>query len=78
LSGGKVARLLLSWDSERRDPQSPLKLTLTHEEIGEIIGPTCETESYLFSEYKKKELLQINGATLVICDKPALEKMVHA
>ena len=73
-----MAKLLLSGDSARRDPQSPLKLTLTHEEIGEIIGTMRETVSYLFSEYKKKERVQIKGATLVTWDKPAREKMVHA
>ena len=76
--GEKLAKLLLAWEGERRDPQSPLKLTLTHEEIGEMIGTTRETVSRLFSEFKKRELLQIKGSTLVICDKLALEKMVHA
>jgi hypothetical protein len=58
--------------------QSPLKLTLTHEEIAKISGTMRETVSYLFSEYKKKERLQIKGAALAIGDKPALEKKVHA
>jgi ribosomal protein S3 len=43
-----------------------VKLTLTHEEIAEIIGTTRETVSRLFSQFKKKQLLQLKGATLTI------------
>src|SRR6476659_10874563 len=75
----KFAKLLLSWStkSTQNDGSSPVKLTLTHEEIAEIIGTTRETVSRLFSEFKKKQLLQLKGATLIIRNKPALEKMMH-
>jgi CRP/FNR family transcriptional regulator len=53
-------------------------LTFTHEEIAEMIGTTRETVSRLFSEFKKKQLLQLKGATLIIRNKPALEKMIHS
>ena len=53
-------------------------MTLTHEEIAEMIGTTRETVSRLFSEFKKKQLLQLKGATLIIRNKPALEKMMHS
>jgi len=53
-------------------------MTLTHEEIAEMIGTTRETVSRLFAEFKKKDLLQLKGATLVIRNKAALEKMVNA
>jgi CRP/FNR family cyclic AMP-dependent transcriptional regulator len=55
-----------------------VKLTLTHEEIAEMIGTTRETVSRLFSEFKKRQLVQLKGATLVIRNKSALEKMVHS
>ena len=55
-----------------------VKLTLTHEEIAEIIGTTRETVSRLFSEFKKKQLLQLKGSTLVIRNRPALEKIVQS
>ena len=71
----KFARLLLSWTAALNPPQ--LKMTLTHEEIAEMIGTTRETVSRLFSEFKKKQLLQLKGSTLIIRDKPALEKMVN-
>jgi len=55
-----------------------VKVTLTHEEIGEMIGTTRETVTRLFSEFKRRQLLQLTGATLVIRNKAALEKMVNS
>jgi CRP/FNR family cyclic AMP-dependent transcriptional regulator len=76
----KVAKLLLSWSSKtmQDDGSSQVKLTLTHEEIAEIIGTTRETVSRLFSEFKKKQLMQLKGATLIIRSRVALEKLVQS
>lgn len=73
----KLAKLLLSWESKKAGANGQIKLTHTHEEIAEMIGITRETVSRLFSDFKKKQLLQVKGSTLVIRNKPALEKMVH-
>src|SRR5437867_4055537 len=75
----KFAKLLLSWspDSAGANGTFQIKLTLTHEEIAEMIGTTRETVSRLFSDFKKKQLLQLKGSTLIVRNKPALEKMVH-
>jgi CRP/FNR family transcriptional regulator len=77
----KFAKLLLSWSTAKtmqNDGSSQVKLTLTHEEIAEIIGTTRETVSRLFSEFKKKQLMQLKGATLVIRSRFALEKIVQS
>ena len=76
----KFAKLLLSWSTKttQSDGSSQVKLTLTHEEIAEIIGTTRETVSRLFSEFKKKQLMQAKGATLVIRSRIALEKIVQS
>jgi CRP/FNR family transcriptional regulator len=76
----KFAKLLLSWTakSPNGDSGTQAKLTLTHEEIAEIIGTTRETVSRLFSEFKKKQLLQVKGSTLIIRNRPALEKIVQS
>src|SRR6202142_2526193 len=80
----RFAKLLLGWCNESRngelhngDPVQ-VKLTLTHEEIAEIIGTTRETVSRLFSQLKKKQLLQLKGATLIIRNRAALEKMINS
>ncbi|HXN21629.1 MAG TPA: Crp/Fnr family transcriptional regulator, partial [Candidatus Dormibacteraeota bacterium] len=74
----KFAKLLLSWTPDRGNGNEPVhvKMTLTHEEIAEMIGTTRETVSRLFSDFKRKKLLETKGSTLIIRNKPALEKML--
>jgi CRP/FNR family transcriptional regulator, cyclic AMP receptor protein len=75
----RFAKLLLEWSAAPSNGGPvQVKLTLTHEEIAEIIGTTRETVSRLFSQFKKKQLLQLKGATLIIRDRGALEKMVNS
>ena len=76
----KFAKLLLAWSSKSaaEDGSAQVKLTMTHEEVAEMIGTTRETVSRLFSEFKKKQLMQLKGATLVIRSRPALEKIVQS
>ena len=75
----KFAKLLLSWaaDVGNGSESAQVKMTLTHEEIAEMIGTTRETVSRLFSDFKKKRLLQTKGSSLIIRSKPALEKIVN-
>ena len=73
----KFAKLLLSWtDSKEGKNGTQIRMPLTHEEIAEMIGTTRETVSRLFSEFKKKQLLEVKGVNLTI-RKSALEQMVH-
>lgn len=75
----RFAKLLLGWIKAKENGDAlQVQLTLTHEEIGEMIGTTRETVSRLFSEFKKRQLLQLKGATLVIRDRAGLEKLVHS
>src|ERR1700680_3906598 len=76
----KFAKLLLSWSPDRGNANEPahVKMTLTHEEIAEMIGTTRETVSRLFSDFKRKQLLQTKGCRLFIRNKPALEKMLNS
>ncbi|HTS35539.1 MAG TPA: Crp/Fnr family transcriptional regulator [Candidatus Solibacter sp.] len=75
----KFAKLLLSWSTKttQDDGSAQVKMALTHEEIAEIIGTTRETVSRLFSEFKRKQLMVVKGATLVIRSRPALERIVQ-
>jgi CRP/FNR family transcriptional regulator len=77
--GEKFAKLLLSWypEKEQVNGKAQIKVTFTHEEIAEMIGTTRETVSRLFSEFKKKGLLETKGSTLILGSKLALEKMIH-
>ena len=76
----KLARLLVGWldqNTKSRNP-SQMKLALTHEEIGQMIGSSRETVSRLFAGFKKQRLIQQNGSTLVIPDRVALESLITA
>lgn len=76
----KFAKLILSWSTETNGSGNgnQIRLTLTHEEIAEMIGTTRETVSRLFSEFKKKQFLTMKGATLTIRNKAALERMLQS
>jgi CRP-like cAMP-binding protein len=43
-----------------------------------MIGTTRETVSRLFSEFKKKQLLQVKGAAVTVRNKEALERMLQS
>lgn len=76
----KLARLLVGWlDNTAESKQSGhVKMALTHEEIGQMIGTSRETVSRLFAGFKKQHLIQQNGATLVIPNRLALESLITA
>jgi CRP/FNR family transcriptional regulator, cyclic AMP receptor protein len=52
-------------------------LSLTHREIGEIIGASRETVTRLFSQFKREGLIEIRGANLILTNKPKIEKLLE-
>jgi len=76
----KLARLLLQWccDGRVSDGAIRLKLALTHEEVAQLIGTTRETVTRTLGELRKKHVLELNGSTLIIRNRAALEQMVEA
>jgi CRP/FNR family transcriptional regulator, cyclic AMP receptor protein len=74
----KMARLLLQWSSDVKvsDGIIRLKLSLTHEEMAQLIGTSRETVTRTLSQFKKQKLVDVSGSTLVIRNKSALERMV--
>jgi CRP/FNR family transcriptional regulator len=76
----KLARLLVGWLDQNTASKNPsqMKLALTHEEIGQMIGSSRETVSRLFAGFKKQRLIQQTGSTLVIPDRVALESLITA
>jgi CRP/FNR family transcriptional regulator len=53
------------------------KLTLTHEEIAQMIGTSRETVTRVLSIIRKKNLVIIKGSTLTLKDKGGLERLVQ-
>ena len=76
----KLARLMVGWLDQSATSTNPtqVKLALTHEEIGQMIGTSRETVSRLFAGFKKQRLIQQNGCTLVIPNRVALESLITA
>jgi CRP/FNR family transcriptional regulator, cyclic AMP receptor protein len=74
----KLARFFLGWSANHAHGQDQLRIALTHEEIGEMIGVNRETVSRLLTDFKKRNLLMVKGATVNICNRPALECLAGA
>src|SRR5271154_5325803 len=73
----KLARFILDWAAHHGEGSGEMRstLTLTHEEIAQMIGASRETVSRIFADFKKKKLVQIKGSTLVIRNKSELETL---
>jgi len=82
----KLAKLLLEWaqDGKNKDGKGKdgtdkgevrLTVTLTHEEIAQLIGTSRETVTRALADLRKKQLVQVKGSTVVIRNKAALEKL---
>jgi CRP/FNR family transcriptional regulator, cyclic AMP receptor protein len=78
-SAGKLARLLLSWTAAREKENGAnevrVRSSMTHEEMAQMIGASRETVTRLLSELKKKEFIRLEGSTLVIRNRTALEAL---
>ncbi|MBZ5599178.1 MAG: Crp/Fnr family transcriptional regulator [Acidobacteriia bacterium] len=73
----KLARLFLQWsaDAPASGDALRLKLTLTHEEIAQLIGSSRETVTRVLGDFRKRSIIELSGSALVIRNKTALEKL---
>jgi CRP/FNR family cyclic AMP-dependent transcriptional regulator len=70
----KLVRLLLSWVARQpRNRELRVSTEFTHEEISQMIGSSRETVTRLLSEMKRKDLIRLEGETLVIPNRIALQ-----
>jgi len=73
----RLARLLVHWlPPGEAGPSCQLKLAMTHEEIGQMIGTSRETVTRLLGGFKKQHLIQLRGSTLLIPNRMALESLI--
>ncbi len=77
---GKLARLLLEWSATGQQTREGTRITLslTHEEMAEVIGTSRETVTRTLSEFRQRRLVALRGATLMIPSREALEDLVTA
>jgi len=76
----KVARLLLEWaaDGENTKEGIRIKVSLTHEEMAQLVGTSRETVTRVLGEFREKHLAQLRGSTLMIQNKAGLERLIGA
>lgn len=78
----KLARFLLDWTAQGQQQQAGpsvrVVLTLTHEEIGQMIGASRETVTRTLGEFKAQRLACLKGAVLNIPDRSALAHLANA
>ena len=77
----KLAKLMLEWcakSGKDTDKGISVKLTLTHEEIAQIIGSSRETVTRTLGDFKTRQIISIKGSSLIIRDKAALAAMVSS
>jgi CRP/FNR family cyclic AMP-dependent transcriptional regulator len=74
----KLARFLLDLPGASCAENGEIRatVTLTHEEIGEMIGASRETVTRLFGSFKKKNYIEVRGSSLLIKNKGALQEFV--
>lgn len=59
------------------DPEGFIKLSLTREEIANLIGTATESAIRLISEFKQDHLIEVEGRNIKILDQDRLRKLGH-
>jgi CRP/FNR family cyclic AMP-dependent transcriptional regulator len=77
-SSGKLARLLLSQSlPEETEGDVNVHSPMTHEEMAQRIGASRETVTRLLTHLRRKQLIGLQGPTLIIRDRPGLEALAR-
>lgn len=76
----KMARLLLDWKETRANGSGStiLKLTLTHEEMAQMIGSSRETVTRMLARFRASNYIEVHGSTLLIRDRAALQEIANS
>lgn len=74
-AAGRLADLLLEWGRAAAHGKSELRFTmsLTHEDLANLIGTSRETVTRLLGKFKREKLIQMRGATIVLLAPDKLE-----
>jgi CRP/FNR family transcriptional regulator, cyclic AMP receptor protein len=76
----RVAKFLLASaaGSKVTNGQIRVKLDLTHEEIGQLMGTSRESITRTLSDFRNRCIAELQGSTLVLHNKAALELLAAA
>ena len=74
----RLAEIMLQLEDEFGDHVTGiLKISLTREELSNIVGTATESIIRLLSEFKNDGLIQLNGRKIKILDKPGLKYIAN-
>jgi CRP-like cAMP-binding protein len=74
----RLAEILLHLHDEfNEDQDGILKISLTREELSNIVGTATESIIRLLSEFKNEQLIELNGRKIKILDKPGLKYIAN-
>ncbi|MCQ4035654.1 Crp/Fnr family transcriptional regulator [Kaistella montana] len=74
----RLAEILLLLEQKLgTDPEGFIKISLTREEIANIIGTATESAIRLISEFKQDELIEVEGRNIKILNHEKLIKLGH-
>ncbi len=74
----RLAEILIHLDDEfGEDSQGILKISLTREELSNIVGTATESIIRLLSEFKSHGYIEINGRKIKILNKPGLKHLAN-
>jgi CRP/FNR family transcriptional regulator len=73
----RIARLILDWSSDDSGMAIAhgIRVALTHDEIGQIIGMSRETVTRTLANFRKRRIAELHGSTLLIQNMPAIQKL---
>ena len=76
----RIARLMLDWshDDSRMATAHGIKVALTHDEIGQIIGMSRETVTRTLANFRQQRIAELHGSTLRIQNLSAIQKLAGA
>ena len=76
----RIARLMLDWtqDDSRMATARGIKVALTHDEIGQIIGMSRETVTRTLANFRLQRIAKIHDSTLLIQNMAAIHKLAGA
>ena len=74
----RLAEILIHLDEEfGEDTLGVLNISLTREELANIVGTATESIIRLLSEFRSKNYIEINGRKIKILDKPGLKHLAN-
>ena len=74
----RLAEILLHLDDEfGTDDQHILSISLTREELSNIVGTATESIIRLLSEFKNEQLIELGGRKIKILDRPGLKHIAN-